>query len=183
LLLFLCIVPVLALSQENEIDYNYINSVPQNANLFINGVYAGQTPLHFLRDTTKTGLNITIKLDGYADITYSPAPEETTINKTFKLIPFSKARGKEIVFKDMSSSFKHPVKIAPLILSSLITAGSAIMAYYFKSLSIEKNEEYQQSGDPALLDKKKKYDVIGGVSMVVFQLGFAALIYLHFINN
>lgn len=185
LFILFCIFPAIALSQENDslrIDYNFINSIPQNADIYLNDIYIGQTPIHFKWDTLREGRKITIKLKGYADITYTPLPEEKTINKTFKLVPFNKGWSKEIVFKDMSSDFKKPVKIIPMVLSSVITAGSAIMAYYFKSLAIDKYEEYQQTGDLATLDKKKKYDVIGGVSLAVFQLGLAALLYFHFIE-
>jgi hypothetical protein len=180
------IFPVLIFSQESDslrIDYNYINSIPQNADLYINGIFAGQTPFHFKTDTTAALLNITIKLYGYADISYIPGKDEKKINKTFKMIPVIKGIKNETVQKDISTSFKNPVKILPMFISSVITAGSAALAYYYKSLSIEKNDEYEQTGDPAALENKKKYDVIGGVSLIVFQLAFAALIYFHFMNN
>ena len=57
------------------------------------------------------------------------------------------------------------------------------MAYYFKSLAVQKKDDYDMTGDPGILDKKKKYDIIGGVSLAVFQAGLFSLIYFHFIDN
>lgn len=177
--------PVLVFSQETDslrIDYNYINSVPQNADLFLNDIYIGQTPMHFMWDAKQEGRKITVKLTGYAAFEYIPFTEEIIVNKTFKLIPNNINYIKEIVFKDKSSSFNKPINIIPMALTTAIAAGSAILAYYYKSLAITTMEEYDLTGDPALLDKKKKYDLIGGISLAVLQIGLGTLIYFHFIE-
>jgi hypothetical protein len=161
------------------IEYNYINTIPQNAQIFINGEFAGNSPLFFKYSPIR---NISIKLDGYAQIDYTPEAGENLLHKTFKMVPLTGVKEKEIVMKEKSFAFQKQIKIIPLIISSSVTAVSAIMAYYFKSLAIQKNDDYIITGDPALLDKKKKYDVIGGVSLAVFQAGLCALIYYHFID-
>jgi hypothetical protein len=121
-------------------------------------------------------------LEGYAMFEYTLSNEEH-INKTFKLVPLSGFKEKETVFREKSYSFQKPLKIVPVIISSAVTAASAIMAYYFKSLAIDKNDEFNQTGDLTLLDKKKKYDLIGGISLAAFQVGLCTLIYYHFIDD
>lgn len=177
---------MLIISQQTDslqIDYNYINSVPQNADVYINGILTGQTPLHFKWDTLSSKRKISLRLKGYTDFSFEPKEGENTINKTISLIPINKNLLNETVYKNGSSSFVKPVKIFPLVITSVVTAGSAVLAYYFKSLAIDKGEEFEFTGDPALLDKKKKYDLIGGISLAVFQLGLGAFIYFHFIDN
>ncbi|HEY3250566.1 MAG TPA: PEGA domain-containing protein [Ignavibacteria bacterium] len=166
------------------IDYNYINSIPQNADIYLNNEFIGKTPMHFRWGMAQQSRVIKIKLEGYADMVYTPSENEEYVNKTFKLVSLTgRSIKKETVFKDKSFSFQKRLKIVPIIISTAITVTSAIMAYYFKSLAIDKNEEFESSGDPALLDQKKKYDVIGGVSLAVFQIGLGALLYYHFIDN
>jgi PEGA domain len=158
------------------IKYNYINSVPQDADLYLNDEQIGKTPMHFMWDTSYEKNVIKIKMKGYSDIVYIPSNEEKYVNKTFKLVPLSGNVSEEIVFKNKSSSFQNPLKLTPIIISSVVTAGSAILAYYFKSEAIE----YTVLGD---IDKKKHYDLLGGISLIVFQVGLCTLIYFFFIDN
>jgi len=175
-----------AFSQQEDslvINYNYVNSIPQNAELYLNDELIGYTPMHFKWDLSGSKKVIKVKLGGYADMVYTSPEDEQYINKTFKLISLTGNKSREIVSKDKSYSFQKRINIIPIAISSVITVGSAIMAYYFKSKAIEKSDEYEVTGDPALLDKKKQYDVIGGISLAVFQIGLSALIYYHFIDN
>lgn len=184
--IFVLLASLITFAQQRDsltIPYNYVNSVPQNADIYLNGTYIGKTPMHFKWEKDDLKRSITLKLEGYAEFNYTPPNGEELINKTFMLIPLAGMREKEIVFKDKSYAFPKPFKIVPIIISSAVTAASAILAYYFKSLAIDKNDEFEQTGDPSLIDKKKKYDLIGGISIAVFQIGFGALIYYHFIDH
>lgn len=78
--------------------------------------------------------------------------------------------------------FKTPRKFLPIAVSSFLTAGSGIMSFYFKQLANDKYDEYQLTGDASLLDKKRKYDIISGISLVVFQVALAGLIYFLIIE-
>jgi hypothetical protein len=49
-------------------------------------------------------------------------------------------------------------------------------------LSNDKYDEYQNTGDASLLDKKRKYDIISGISLAVFQIGLAGLVYFLIIE-
>lgn len=164
-----------------KVNYSYINSIPQNAEVYLNDVLIGMTPVHHVIDSNIADKKITIKLKGYADYIYTT--DVNVINETFKLIPLKSSNVPNIVYKNGTVVFPKKLQLAPIIISSVVTATSAVLAYYFKSLAIDKNDEFIATGDPSLLDKKKKYDLIGGISLAVFQLGFGALLYFHFFDN
>jgi hypothetical protein len=117
------------------IDYNYVNSIPQNADLYLNDELVGKTPMHFRWDTAAQTKVIKIKLRGYTDMVYSPAESENMLIKLLADTTIGIVY-KEIVHKD-KSFFSKRLKIVLIVLSSIITA-PAIMAYYFKSKAIDK---------------------------------------------
>jgi hypothetical protein len=167
------------------ISYSYINSLPQNAEVFINDEYAGKTPFRFTRsmiDTSKP-LLIKIKLEGYMDFVMKIDPSALPLNKTIALVSRSLSTIKEeIVIESKSSYFKTPRRIVPIILSGLVTAGSASLSYYFKSLANDTYDEYLQTGDKIQLDKTKRYDLYSAIGLVAFQAGLAGLIYFLLIE-
>jgi hypothetical protein len=162
-------------------NYNYINSVPQNAGVYINDVYAGSTPLYFQWSDSTFPKDIRIVYEGFREERFRVSGPGQ-INKFFNLIADGKTRILSQVKEDKSPYFDKPRKIAPIVISSIVTLGSGLAAYYFKSLAVDKREAYELNGDPAELDKKKKYDVLSGVSLVAFQLGFGALMYYLFLD-
>ena len=164
-----------------KINYSYINSIPQNAEVYLNDVLIGITPVHYIIDSNIAEKKISINLKGYADYVYTT--DVNIINETFKLVPLKTGITSDIVHKNGTVAFPKKLKLVPIILSSAVTLVSAVLAYYYKSLAIDKNDEFTATGNPALLDKKKKYDMIGGISLAVFQVGFSALLYFHFIDN
>jgi hypothetical protein len=172
-----------ALAQQMDsmkIRYSYVNSIPQNAHIYLNGVKIGNTPLHFVIDSSAAEVSITVKLDGYAEYSYYAPRDSGIINETFKLVPLKGSSKTSVVQENKSYAFSDKVKVVPIIVSSAVMIVSGVMAYYFKSLAIEKQDEFFATGDPALIDQKKKYDVMAGVSLTAFQLGFAALLYFYF---
>ncbi|MGH2575989.1 MAG: PEGA domain-containing protein [Ignavibacteria bacterium] len=176
-------------AQKNDsllIRYNYINSVPQNAAVYINDSLAGHTPLRFitkLNQGLKAGRLIKTKLEGYKDYIYTVQSSDSIINKTFFLSPLRRLKQREeLVAENKGSFFKKKRKVIPIVIVSGITAGSAIMSYYFKTLANDKYSEYLNTGDPALLDKTKKYDLYSGISLGVFQIGIVSVIYFLFVD-
>ena len=167
------------------IDYNLINSIPQDASVFINGEFAGKTPFRFTSDIIDSvnASEFKIKLDGYVDFVLKIDRTLLPVNKTVTLVSRSLSTIKEeIVFENKGSYFKTPRKVVPIVLSGLVTAGSAALTYYFKSLANDTYDEYLESGDRSKLDKTKRYDLFSGVSLVVFQAGLAGLIYFLLID-
>lgn len=164
------------------IDYNYINSSPQNAEVYANDEYLGSTPIFFKwRDSTYPK-QLAVKLKGYADYTETIF-DGSPIKKNYVLVPLTGSSKIRLVERDKNTHFEKPRKIIPIVLSGLVTAGAGAAAYYFKSLAIENRDHYDSYGDQESLDKKEKYDLISGVSLAAFQLGLGALIYFLLIDN
>jgi hypothetical protein len=183
LLSALCLQPVFSqLSDSLRIDYNYINSVPQNAEVYLDDELAGHTPLFFTWSDSVFPKILKIKMKGYADYVET-ASDVSLINKTYNLVPLKGSRNPNPVKEDKATYFNKPRKVIPIVISSIAALGAGASAYYFKSLAIENRDYFDETGDPAALDRKKKYDVISGVSIAVFQLGVGALIYFLFIDN
>ena len=169
------------------IDYSYINSLPQSARVYLNDTLIGETPVRFFPSIVDTsGKNeIKIKKDGYYDFILTFDKTTLPINKTIyltgkagNLVSTQEKRG----LANRETYFKTPRKIFPIAVSSILTAGSGIMSFYFKQLANDKYDEYQLTGDASLLDKKRKYDIISGISLAVFQIGIAGLIYFLIID-
>lgn len=184
LFLFLFLISV-SYSSSQEMDsliipYAIIDSYPQNADVFINDSFEGKTPYRILIKD-ETPVNVKIKLKGYLDYTLTLNKGDKT--KTAQLIRDAGSKftaDKKLVDLNGIHYFTKPRKVLPILLSALLSAGAGFAAYYYKSLSIDKQDEYDITGDPHALDNKSKYDVLCGVSMGVFQVSFAALLYFLF---
>jgi hypothetical protein len=168
------------------IDYCYINSNPQNASVYLNDSLIGNTPLRFLPsiiDTSKIA-RFKISLEGYYDyiLIFEKSSQVVYINKSINLIPRSTYSRKDIVQENEELYFRTPRKIIPITICGVITAGSGMLSYYFKQLANDRYNDYLNTGDVSFLDKKHKYDIISGVSLIVFQAGLAGLIYFLLIE-
>ena len=178
---FLFVLSVRAQTRDSLIiNYNYINSFPQNAAVYLNDSLLGFTPYRFLLEQKDSSVSyrIVIKLKDYFDYSYSFKAWEIPVNQTFFLIPLGKSsKLSKPVLENQNSYFKTPRKVIPITISALLTAASGISAYYFKDQANNKYDDYLNSGDPALLDKTRQYDLISGISLVLFQVGLVGLIY------
>jgi hypothetical protein len=169
------------LSDSLRIDYNYVNSLPQNAGVYMNDELIGSTPLFFTWNDTLFPKEMKIKMKGFADFNEHIA-DGLRINKTYNLVPLTGSVKINLVKEDKQTYFKNPRKVVPIVISSIVAIGAGISAYYYKSLAVDNRDIYDQTGDPAALERKNKYDILSGVSLIVFQLGFTAAIYYLFIN-
>lgn len=169
-----------------KIDYNYINSVPQNASVYLNDKLAGETPFRFTKESadTLTSVTITLKLKGYIDYSFSLNKSDMPVNKTVNLVPLNKLAVKEgnNIEENTVNFFKTPRKIVPIVVSSVISGGSGVLSYYFKKLADENYDEYLATGSRDKFDKTRKYDLYSGIFLAAFQVGFAALIYFLLID-
>lgn len=164
------------------INYNYINSLPQNADVFLNEKHIGSTPLFFKWQDSVFPKQVKVKMKGFADYTET-LYENGKYSKTIPLISLKGSGKVNLVKEDKATYFNKPRKWIPIVFSSLITAGGGAFAYYFKSLAIDNRKIYDETGDLTALDKKKKYDIISGVSLALCQAGLASLLYFLFIDN
>lgn len=166
------------------IGYSYINSFPQNSQVFINDSLIGYTPLYFIfNKDLNSGAGFIIRQRGYMDYVFKPESEEK-INKTVSLIPLKKGMLlTNPVHEDKSQFFAKPRKVVPIVVTSILTAGAGILSYYFKKLANDNSDTFDVTGDQSALDRKKKYDIISGVSLGAFQVSFAGLLYFLFIDK
>lgn len=173
-------------AQENDslvIPYTIINSTPQNAEVYINGEQKGETPFRIIsKDSSE--LQIVLKLKGYLDYSFKLSGSGFPQKKEVALISKSGAiKNFSSVNENGIDYFHKPRKWGFVALGAVITAASGIAAYYFKSLSIENNDDFYITGNPDDLTKKKKYDLISGISVGVLQLGLATMLYFLFGDN
>lgn len=189
IILLLCITAAGTYAQNKDsltLDYNYINSIPQNARVYLNDSLAGETPFRFINyafDTSR-GLAVTIKLEGYIDYPFTVTKEDLPLNKTIELVPVNKLslKNNKLVRENNNDFFKSPRKIVPIAVTSVITAGSGVLSYYFKKLANERYDEYLATGDRKKFDQTKKYDLYSGLFLAAFQIGLAAFIYFLLID-
>lgn len=175
------LLPLSLLSSEYDslqIDYNFIDSNPQNAKVYIDDHYEGNTPLFFIWKDTLFPKNIKIEFGNL--IVYTEIINNNIKYK--KNILLNIKENKKLVTENKQIFFKTPRKLIPIIILSIITAGSGISAYYFKTLANEKLKEYEFYNDESILNKKKKYDLISGASIILLQAGLTSLIYFLFID-
>lgn len=169
------------LSDSLRIDYNYINSAPQNAEVYVNSELIGNTPLFFTWKDSAFPKELKIKMKGFAEYVET-VNDDVLMSKTYTLVSLTGSGKIKLINEDKATYFNKPRRVVPIVISSLAALGAGISAYYFKSLAVDNRDAYDATGDPAALDRKKKYDILSGVSLVVFQLGFGAAIYYLFIN-
>ena len=188
LLLLICFTPFLKVKGQTAdslaIGYSYINSIPQNSQVFLNDSLIGFTPLYFILDKEINPSPLFIvKQKGYLD--YSLQTDgENRINQTVILI--SSKPGKLLknpVEVNKSQYFAKPRKVLPIVITSALTACTGILSYYFKKLANDNYDSYSFTGDPAALTRKKRYDLISGISLGAFQISFAGLLYYLFFDN
>lgn len=164
-----------------KIDYNFIDSYPQNAVIQINDMFIGNTPLFFEWKDSTFPKTLKITMNGFLEQT-EIINNIQLLNKKYNLTSTGKHSILNTVKENKQTYFKEPRKVVPLVISSIITAGSGIAAFYFKSLASDNRKDYEDFGEQSSIDKKNKYDLLGGVSLVALQLGFGALIYFLFID-
>ena len=187
LLTFILLFASSAYAQDSlTINYSFINSIPQNAKVYLNDTFAGETPYRFTEEQTDTTkpLNIVLKLEGYIDYSFSVTANELPLNKTITLVPLNKLsiKKEQTVIEDKSSYFKTPRKIILIVVTSVISAGSGVLSYYYKKLANERYDEYLATGSREKFDDTKKYDLYSGIFLAAFQVALVGLLYFLLID-
>jgi hypothetical protein len=166
------------------INYSVINSVPQNAAVYFNGIYTGNTPYRFLPQAVDSSIDVVVKMPGYIDYSFHINAADLPYDKTISLVPKNKRSvlKDKLVIENKNNFFNTPRQTVPVVLSALVSAGGAALSIIYKNLANKRYDEYLLSGDRSKLDQTKKYDVISGVGLAAFQVGFTSLIYFLLIK-
>lgn len=144
-------------SFENRILFN---TDPQDVSVFENDSLIGFTPL-LIKSIDK---NLILK-----------KPDYTSSATSFSEIALGGKPVLQFVGYKEKEDFYETTWFKVLV-STAIALG-ATTAYY-KLEADKKFDEYQITGDPALLDQTDKYDVISGVTFVALQINFGLILYL-----
>lgn len=142
-------------------DEVYLDSEPQDAEVFVSDSLVGYTPLFLNREIN----SVILKKPGYQEVSFHPGSSGSEkIKLEYIGLPVSESFFDEPVFK--------------ILVGSLVVLGG-ITAYY-KLKADEKYDEYKITGNQKLLDETNKYDWISGISFGLVQINFGILIY-HFL--
>jgi hypothetical protein len=147
-----------------HLDYNFLsgihlNSDPGDAKVFSGDSLIGYTPLFIPQ-----GINrLRLEKEGY----------ET---KSVDYTNFGLNNPVQLKFVGASDEESFVDKTLFKILAGTMIVLGAVTAYY-KIEADNSFEEYEFTGDPALLDRTDKFDIISGITFAAFQLNFGAIIY------
>lgn len=139
-----------------------IESNPSDAKVYANDSLIGYTPLHLSSNFE----NLLLKKKNYAD-------KIVSANQMKKSEPVEL----EFIGNGPNNKFYGSTKF--IILAGTAVVLGAATAYY-KLKADKKFDEYQVTGDPALLDETDKFDLISGITFSALQINFGAIIYFFF---
>jgi len=156
-----------------ELNYNfnsdvYIQTKPEDAAVFRNDSLLGYTPLFIPNDYRSLKLS---KL-GYEDKIISS-------NKISGINSINLNSRNESSLNGNKESFFEKDLFKYLIGSIVVLGGTTA---YFKLKADNRFDEYQITGERALLDEVDRYDLISGITFTALQINFGILIY-YFLNE
>ena len=137
----------------------FLNSEPGDANVFVGDSLIGYTPLFIPQNIG----NLRLEKKGYE--TRSILYSDIELNKPVQLNFVGEVSNESFIDKTL---FK-------VLAGSMIVLG-AVTAYY-KLEADDSFEEYEITGDQALLDRTNKFDKISGYTFAAFQINFGILLY------
>ena len=150
-----------------DIDLNYslnnqqiLNTDPQDVYVFKGDSLIGFSPLLL----NKPSGEYTLEKPDY-------------LTKTINYRDFVSGKKPKLEFVGQENSTRfYNTALFKVLVGTAIALG-ATTAYY-KLEADKKFDEYQITGDQALLDQTDKYDVISGVTFVAMQINFGLILYL-----
>lgn len=154
-----------------------INSQPYGATVLLDGMEAGETPLHFTlpEETTR---EVRLTLAGYQDTTFTIGSEarqfyEITLRRDLEYDMESKVEGMRL---EKRAKFKKRALVA---LGVAVASGAA--AFYFRNKADNSFDRYLETGDPQIFnrhfDDAEKFDKFAAVSFGTFQISFIVSFY------
>ena len=156
-----------------KLNYNfnsdvYIQTEPEDASVIRNDSLLGYTPLFIPGDYRSLKLS---KL-GYEDkiISLNQISGNSSVSLNFK--------GESALNGDKESFFEKD--LFKYLVGSIVVLGGTTA--YFKLKADNRFEEYQITGERALIDEIDRYDLISGITFTALQINFGILIYYFLID-
>lgn len=151
-------------NEEKVFNYSFKSAIllqtdPYDAGVYNSDSLIGHTPLYI----PLTANNLILMKPGYETKIINPLDIQIGMPV---VLNFSGKTKKESFYE--KSIFKY-------LMGGIVALG-AVTAYY-KIKADKKFEEYQITGEPALLNKTRQYDLISGITMGAMQINFGVLIY------
>jgi hypothetical protein len=156
-----------------------------SSEIFVDGIAAGVTPLtldslsagtHRLVVVSRNPGSWFAKIDS---LTIAVVPGETRHLKFSVVSPLrlelSALPGASPLLA--GNSAKNGRTVA-LYASGGVAIAAGVAAAYFKITADDRNDGYIATGNPALLDERRRLDTAAGIALVASQLGFALFSYL-----
>ncbi|RPI71394.1 MAG: PEGA domain-containing protein, partial [Ignavibacteriales bacterium] len=140
----------------------YLETVPQDAAVFMNDSLLGYTPLYLAGSIG----SLELKKPGFK-------------NKLVSLKNYSKPFTLDFIGKTKELNF-YERDLFKYLLAGIVVLGGTTA--YFKLKADEKFEEYEITGDQVLLDETERFDLISGITFTALQINFGVLIYF-FLND
>lgn len=161
--------------------FYFFNSTPYNAEVYKNDtLLLGLTPLRLYLPEKLEG-DLIFKKTGYFSKRFSMDNYDSSGGVHIILKSYF-APEDDIVDKDKSTIFKKERNYWKIGALGLATLGSAYASITFKKKANDYYDRYTVSNDRSLLDKSREFDIYYGISIVLTQAAFIALIYFLFMD-
>jgi hypothetical protein len=161
----------------------FVNSIPYDANVYLNGQIMGKTPL--MLSLTRSGNDvIRIEKEGY--MTFETKPDSSTKILSVELKEHAAWREKQSAEKNAKEkSIRNNRKLLFSSLGVAVTTG--LLTLHFRSRGNDEYSLYEQAANPSVMnehfDRAQYYDDLASVSYTVFEISFVLSGYFFLISR
>jgi hypothetical protein len=150
----------------------FVNSIPYDANVYLNGQIVGKTPL--MLSLIGSG-NDTIRIEKEGYVTFETKPDSSTKILSIELKEHKAWRERQSAEKNAKD--KRIGKNRKLLFSSLgVAVTTGLLTLHFRSKGNDEYGLYEQAANPSLMnehfDRAQYYDDLAGISYAVFEVSF-----------
>ena len=162
--------------------FYYLNTIPYNADVYMNDTLLGKTPLRFFEDTELKG-SLLIKMKNYKNYSYDLRNYDFTTGANITLKSKGLETVNDLVYKDRSTQFKTKRNIFPILGTAAASVFTAVMAFNYKNIANSEYDKYLLRGNPQNLQESQNNDVYFAVSVAVMQVAIGGLVYFLFFDK
>lgn len=155
-----------------------INSIPYGAEVFIDHVYQGTTPL-VVRVAEDRGVGVELRLNGYQDFFTTIDSNAQRLWNVTLLEDTEHAALRQHELMEKKARRNHFRTLT--LLTAGVSALSGVTAILLKQRADNFYSDYLSSGDPkemnSLYNKTTEYDEYAGIAFAVFEVSFGLSFY------